>query len=66
MPNCHIDNLLVPWYVFLTVTTLFTGRLKIVLVFAILTIAPLISESLIGNTPVTMEILQKCQGTVSS
>ena len=30
------------------------GRLKIVLVFAILTIAPLISESLLG-TGVTME-----------
>ena len=32
--------------------SLFTGRLRIALVFAILTIAPLISESLLGNTPV--------------
>ena len=32
--------------------SLFTGYLKIVLVFAILTIALLISESLLGNTPV--------------
>ena len=30
--------------------SLFTGRLRIALVFAILTIAPLISESLLGNT----------------
>ena len=28
------------------------GRLRIALVFAILTVAPLISESLLGNTPV--------------
>ena len=32
--------------------SLFTGRLKITLVFAIHTIAPLISESLLDNTPV--------------
>ena len=32
--------------------SLFTGRLRIALVFAILTIAPLILESLLGNTPV--------------
>ena len=32
--------------------SLFTGRLRITLVFAIHTIAPLISESLLGNTPV--------------
>ena len=32
--------------------SLFTGRLRIPLVFAILTIVPLISESLLGNTPV--------------
>ena len=31
---------------------LFTGRLRIALVFAILTIAPIISESLLGNAPV--------------
>ena len=31
---------------------LFTGRLRITLVFAIYTIAPLISESLLGNAPV--------------
>ena len=30
--------------------SLFTGRLRITLVFAIHTIAPLISESLLGNT----------------
>ena len=40
--------------------------LRIVLVFAILTIAPLISKSLLGNTPVTMAILQKCLDTFSS
>ena len=39
------------------------GRLRIAFVFAILTIAPAISESLLGNTPVTMAILQKCLGT---
>ena len=32
--------------------SLFTGRLKITLVFAIHTVGPLISESLLGNTPV--------------
>ena len=31
--------------------SLFTGHLQIALVFAILTIAPLISESLLGNAP---------------
>ena len=44
----------------------FMGHLRIALVFAILTIAPLISESLLGNNPVTMAILQKCLGTISS
>ena len=33
-------------------------RLKIVLVFAMSTIAPLISESLLGKTPVTVAIIQ--------
>ena len=32
--------------------SLFAGRLRIALVFFILTTAPLISESLLGNTPV--------------
>ena len=45
---------------------LFTGHLRIVLIFAILTITPLISESLLGNTRVTMAILQKCLGIFSS
>ena len=40
------------WYLFSMGKSLFTGRLKIALVFAILTIAPLISESLPSNTPV--------------
>ena len=44
---------------------LICGTLRIVLVFAILTIAPFISESLLGNTPITMVILQKCLGTFS-
>ena len=44
----------------------FTGRFRVVLVFAILTVAPLVSESLLGNTPLTMAILQKCMGTFSS
>ena len=39
--------------------------LRIVLVFAILAIAPLISESLLGDTHITMAILQKCLGTFS-
>ena len=39
-------------YVFSIAKSLFTERLKIALVFAILTIAPLISEYLLGNTPV--------------
>ena len=33
------------------------------MVFAILTVAPLISESLLGNTRVIVAILQKCLGT---
>ena len=40
--------------------SLFMGRLRIALVFLILTITPFISESLLGNTPVTMAIFQKC------
>ena len=40
------------------------GRLRIALVFAILTIAPSISESLLVNAPVTMA--KKCMGTFSS
>ena len=38
--------------------SLFTGRLRIALVFAILAIAPLISESLLGNTPVNGNYLK--------
>ena len=56
---------LLSWYVFSTAKSLFKGRLRIVLIFAILTIAPLISKSLPGNTRVTMAILQKCLGTFS-
>ena len=44
--------------------SLFKVRLRIALVFVILIIAPLISESLQGNTPVTMAILQKCPGRI--
>ena len=36
-----------------------------VLAFAILIVAPLISESLLGNTRVTMTIPQKCLDTFS-
>ena len=54
------------WYVYSIEKSLFTGRLKIALVFLILAIAPFISESLLGNTPVTMAIFQKCLGTLSS
>ena len=43
---------LVSCYVFSMQKSLFTGRMRIALVFAILAIAPLISESLLGNTPV--------------
>ena len=56
---------LVSWCMFSTVKSLFTGRLRIVLGFAILTTFHLISESLLGNTHFTMAILQKCC-TVSS
>ena len=40
--------------------TLHDKNIQIVLVFAILTIGPLISESKQGNTCVIMTILQKC------
>ena len=43
----------------------FTVRLRIVLVFGILTIARPISESPPANTQVTMEILQKYMATFS-
>ena len=46
--------------------SLFAGRFSIVFVFAMLTIAPFISESLLDNTPVTLVIIQKYQGTFSS
>ena len=39
--------------------SLLTGRLRIALVFLILTIAPFTSEFLLGNTPVTMTIFRK-------
>ena len=44
---------LMSWYVFSTARSLFTGRLRIVLVFLILTIAPFISEysRYYGNPP---------------
>ena len=45
--------------------SLFTGRLRIALVFAIVTTTPLVSESLLGNTCVTIAILQKYVGTFS-
>ena len=57
---------LVSWYVYSVRKSLFTGRLGIALAFLILTIAPFLSEALLGNTPVTTEILQKCLGTFSS
>ena len=41
------------------------GRLRIALVFAIFTIAPFMSVSLLGKTPATMAILEKCLGTIS-
>ena len=41
------------------------ARLRIAFAFAILTIAPLISESPLGNSRVTMEILQKCMDNFS-
>ena len=42
------------------------GRLRILLAFLILTMVVLVSESLLGNIPVTMAILQKSLGTFSS
>ena len=56
----------VSWNVYSIGKSLFTGRLRIALVFSILTIAPFISESLPGYTPITMTIFQKCLGTFSS
>ena len=52
-------------YVLSTAKSFFTVRLRIVLVFGILTIARPISESPPANTQVTMEILQKYMGTFS-
>ena len=63
--TCLICLVSVMTCVFNCAKSLFTGRFRIVLVFAILTITPLISESLLGNTRVTMEIFQKCLGTFS-
>ena len=40
------------WYLFSIRESLLTGRLRIVLVFAILTVAPLISECLLRNNSV--------------
>ena len=40
------------WYLFSIRESLLTGRLRIVLVFAVLTVAPLISESLLRNNSV--------------
>ena len=45
--------------------SLFMGRLKIALVFAILTIAPLF-KNLYLVIPLLMAILQKCLGTFAS
>ena len=53
---------LVSWYVFSTVESSFTRHLRIVLVSPILTIAPLISESLLGKIRVTMAILWQSSG----
>ena len=47
------------------VKNLFLGHWKIPLVFAIFTIACLISESLLGKTLITMSILKKCLATFS-
>ena len=41
-------------------TSLFTGCLRITLVFAVYAIAPLISESLLGNTPVNANSPKVC------
>ena len=60
-----IESLLFVMFKEFRAKSLFTGRLRIVLVFAILTTTPLVSESLLGNTCVTMTILQKYVGTFS-
>ena len=57
---------LVSWYAYSIRKSLFTCRLRIALVFLILTIARFISESLLDNTIVTMAIIQKFLGTFSS
>ena len=49
-------------YVYSVGKSLFMGRLRIALIFFILTIACFISESLLGNTFVAMAISQKCPG----
>ena len=41
-------------------------RLRVAVAFSILLSLLFVSESLLGNTPVTMAILQKCPGTFLS
>ena len=50
----------------LIVQSLFMECFSIALIFAISTIAPLLSASLLGKTPNTVELLQKILGTFSS
>ena len=76
--GCFTPSLLFPYHICLVSVMIcifihfqymyfqFTRRLRIALVFAILTISPFISKSLLVNTPVTMAILQKCLGTFLS
>ena len=53
-------------YAISVVKSLFMERFSFVLAFTISTIAPYISESLQGKTPITVAILQKILSTFSS
>ena len=53
-------------YLFSTVKSLFMGPLRIVLVFCIFQYCSFILESLLGKIDVTMAILQKYLGILSS
>ena len=64
--TCHKAEFFFVFFTQILPKLLLQRALRIVLVFAILAIAPLISKSFLGNTLVIMAILQKCLGSFSS
>ena len=60
------SQLLLPCLIYLVSVMIWIFNWVYFIFFVILTIATFISEFLLGNTPVTMAILQKCLGTFSS